>query len=741
MVHLPPIVQDLALILMSAAATTLLFRAIRQPVVLGYIIAGFLVGQHVSFFPDILDPQAVKAWAEIGVVFLLFALGLEFSFKKLARVGGSASITAIIEVVGMVMIGFMVGRAFGWSKMDALFLGGILAISSTTIIIRAFDELGLKSRGFVRLVFGVLIIEDLVAILLMVVLSTVAVSQTFSGLEMGISTLKLAFFLTIWFVLGIFLIPSFLKRTRRWMKPETLLVVSLGLCFMMVVLATHAGFSPALGAFIMGSILSETIEGERIEHLILPVKDLFAAVFFVSVGMLIDPVVLMEYAVPIAIITLATIVGKITTTSVGALISGQSLRHSVQAGMSLAQIGEFSFIIASLGLSLKVTSEFLYPIAISVSAVTTFTTPYLIRSADGVVGLLERKLPSRWLSGLEDFRRASADVAHTAAWKIFLRKSFIKMAANAAVIVAIYLSIGYYLMPKLFEWMPSPKLALAICFGLSFVMSGPFLWAFAMGRLSPQEEKTLWQNPHYRAPLIAFSTARWVMGLFLIGSLSGRFIPAGVAVLSVSFILVVLVFVLSRYIEKVYFWLEGRFVLNLNEKETVAKQRGLPQLAPWDSHLAELTVSAESPLVGQRLSEIMLRERFGVTVALIERGRKRIPAPGRSEALYPGDVLQVIGTDEQIQKFKAEVEIENEEEISKEREDLEYTLLPVQVKTDAPYAHKTIRDCGLREATHGLVVGIEKSGQRTLNPDSSVVIEPGDILWIVGNRKLIQAYA
>jgi monovalent cation:H+ antiporter-2, CPA2 family len=407
--HLPPIVQDLSVILMAAAVMTLLFRWLRQPVVLGYIIAGFLVGPHFRWLPGVLDPENVRVWAEIGVIFLLFSLGLEFSFKKLVRVGAPASITAVFEVVGMVGLGFMLGRFFGWRNMDSLFLGGILAISSTTIIVRAFDELGMKTRGFANLVFGVLVVEDLVAILLMVVLSTVAVSNQFSGAEIGIAAMKLIFFLTLWFVLGIFLIPSFLKRIRKHLRDETLLIVSIGLCFMMVVFVTKVGFSPALGAFIMGSILAETMEAERIEHLIQPAKNLFGAVFFVSVGMLIDPEIISKFGVPILIITVATILGKFLTTSIGALISGQSLRHSVQAGMSLAQIGEFSFIIAALGLSLKVTGDFLYPIAISVSAITTFTTPYLIRSAENVVNSLETKLPRGWLEMLDRYRLRSTN--------------------------------------------------------------------------------------------------------------------------------------------------------------------------------------------------------------------------------------------------------------------------------------------------------------------------------------------
>jgi CPA2 family monovalent cation:H+ antiporter-2 len=377
MTHLPHLITDLGLILAVAGITTLLFKKIKQPVVLGYIIAGLLVGPHVSLIPTVVDDEAIKTWSEIGVIFLLFSLGLEFSFKKLVKVGGSASITAVVEIVLMIAVGYGAGIFMGWSPMDSIFLGAILSMSSTTIIIRAFDELGVRTRKFAGLVFGILIVEDLVAILLLVLLSTLAVSQQFAGGELLMQLLKLAFFLILWFLAGIFFIPTFLKRTQKLMNDETMLIVSLALCLLMVVLAVAVGFSAALGAFIMGSILAETTQAERIEHLIKSVKDLFGAIFFVSVGMMIDPKVLIEYAGPVLIVTLLTITGKFLATAIGALLSGQSLKHSVQAGMSLAQIGEFSFIIASLGLSLKVTSAFLYPIAVAASAVTTFTTPFL----------------------------------------------------------------------------------------------------------------------------------------------------------------------------------------------------------------------------------------------------------------------------------------------------------------------------------------------------------------------------
>lgn len=729
-IHLPAIIQDLALILIVAGATTLLFKAIRQPVVLGYIIAGFLVGPSFHWFPTVADVASVKVWAEIGVIFLLFALGLEFSFKKLVRVGPSASITAVVEILGMIGIGFLIGRAFGWNDIDSLFLGGILAISSTTIIIRAFDELGLKTRGFARLVFGVLIVEDLVAILLMVVLSTVAVSQTFSGVEMGFAALKLGFFLVLWFVLGIFLLPTFLKRARSYMNAETLLVVALGLCFAMVVAATKVGFSPALGAFIMGSLLAETSEGERIEHLVSSVKDLFAAVFFVSVGMLIDPNVLAEYWLPVVVITFATIVGKLLTTTLGALLSGQSLRRSVQAGMSLAQIGEFSFIIASLGLSLKVTSEFLFPIAISVSAVTTFTTPYLIRSADRTVETLQRVLPPRWIAVLETFHAASTTVGHTSEWREVVRAYAPKVVVNSVVVIGIFLAMERLVLPVAIGRIGDVETASLICLVASFVLAAPFTWALAFGRIQARELSTLWSERRFKGPLLALEVARWTITLLLLGLLAGRFVSAGTIVLSVTVIVFAGFFLVSKSLGRVYQWLERRFVQNLSAKEESERGSALPPLAPWDAHLAELKITADSALIGKRLAEAKIRETYGVSIALIERGSRVYPAPSRDDILFPGDVLHVIGTDEQISKLKSECEIPAVDH----RASFDYSLRPLNVAPTSAFAHRTIRESGLREKVKGLVVGIEKNGKRILNPDSSTVIEPGDVLWIVADR-------
>ncbi len=441
MLHLPHLIADLGLILAAAGVTTLIFKKIRQPLVLGYIIAGLLVGPHISLIPTVGSSEDITIWAEIGVIFLLFSLGLEFSFKKLIRVGGSASITAVVEVIGMLGIGYVAGQILGWSTMDSIFLGGILSVSSTTIIIRAFDELGIKTQKFASLVFGVLVIEDLVAIVLLVLLSTLGVSQQFAGEEMLVSVLKLCFFLVLWFLAGIFLLPTFLKYTRGLMNDETLLVVSLGLCLLMVIVATEAGFSPALGAFIMGSILAETTQAERIEHLIKSVKDLFGAVFFVSVGMLIDPEVLWRYGGAVVAISLVTVVGKLVSTSAGALLSGQPLKQSIQAGMSLAQIGEFSFIIATLGLTLNVTSDFLYPIAVAVSALTTFTTPYLIRLSEPLYTHLEKRLPARWAAGLNRYHSDTQVVVTLSDWKTVLRSYILTMVTHTVILFSIILFI------------------------------------------------------------------------------------------------------------------------------------------------------------------------------------------------------------------------------------------------------------------------------------------------------------
>lgn len=734
MIHLPVLIADLGLILAAAGVTTLLFKKIRQPLVLGYILAGILVGPHISFMPTVTDHESITIWAEIGVIFLLFSLGLEFSFKKLAKVGGSAGITAVIEVVFMLLIGYAAGQLMGWSNMDSIFLGGILSVSSTTIIIRAFEELGVKHKKFAGLVFGVLIVEDLVAILLLVLLSTLAVSQQFAGSEMLISILKLGFFLIIWFLGGIFLIPTFLKRTKKLMNDETMLIVSLALCLVMVLLAVKVGFSPALGAFIMGSILAETTQAEKIEHLTKSVKDLFAAIFFVSVGMLIDPKILLDYAFPILVVTLATILGKLISSTFGALLSGQPLKTSVQAGMSLAQIGEFSFIIATLGLTLKVTSEFLYPIAVAASAITTFTTPYLIKVSEPFYNFLNRVLPQKWLDGISRYSSGTQGITTMSDWKTLLRGYAFNTIIHGAILTGIVLLASKYLQPFVNKHLLDGNNGIILSLIITLVIMLPFLYALAIRRIERKAYSHLWLNKRYtRGPLIAIELLRIALAIFFVAFLMVQFYNTWIAISIALMLIVGGMFIFSRKLQSFYERMEHRFLYNLHARDEENKQ---PEILPWDSHLLELTVAPESELVGKSLVDLAMREKHGVNIALIERGKIMLPTPSRDERLYPNDKVLIIGTDDQLASVTPLFEGKaTEDSATFPKQDM--SLQKVVITSKSPVFGQSIRSSGIREQTQGLVVGIERNGQRILNPDSNMVFENEDIVWIVGNNKRI----
>ena len=738
MAHLPPIITDLGLILAVAAITTLIFKKIKQPVVLGYIIAGVLVGRHVSLFPSVVDEEGVKTLSEIGVIFLLFSLGLEFSFKKLVKVGGSASISALVEIILMIVIGYFVGRFLGWSTMDCIFLGAILSMSSTTIIMRAFDELGVKTQNFASLVFGILILQDLAAIVLLVLLSTIAVSQQFAGGELLLQIVKLGFFLILWFLGGIFFVPTFLKRTTKLLNDETLLIISIGLCLLMVMLAVEVGFSAALGAFIMGSILAETTQAERIEHLIKSVRDLFAAVFFVSVGTMIDPKILLDHAVPILIITLVTIVGKFATTAIGALLSGQSLKHAVQAGMSLAQIGEFSFIIASLGVSLKVTSDILYPIAVAASAITTFTTPYLIKLSGPAYTALEKILPERWVALLNRYSSGTQQLSGFSDWKKLLHAYTITLIVHSVILIGIIILSNNYLSPFIQQTVDSDMSATRIItVVIILILMAPFIWALAIRRMQREAYSNLWLNRKLnRGPLIALELVRIIVAIFHVGLLLSIFFSTAVAIIIALAVMIFAMILFRKKLQSFYDRIEQRFLFNLHEREYKKVRR--PPIVPWDAHLAEFQVLPESVLVGKELKDLELREKFGINVALIERGKKIIVTPGRTEKLFPGDMLSVIGTDDQLSKLKTLLEQTDITEADPEA--VHINLKNFTVAQNSRLCNKTIRESGIRETVKALIVGIERNGDRILNPESSFKFESGDIVWVVGNTNQIDDF-
>jgi CPA2 family monovalent cation:H+ antiporter-2 len=731
MQHLSPLIYDLALVLIVAAVISLIFKWLKQPVVLGYIIAGFFVGPNFKVFPSVVEIESVKIWAEIGVLFLLFGLGLEFSFKKLLKVGGVAVITSFTGVGMTMLVGFLIGKILGWNNMDCLFLGGILAIASTTIIIKAFDELGVKSQKFSGIVMGVLVVEDIVAVVLMVVLSTVAISRSFQGMEMIISVLKLLFFLILWFLSGIYILPSLLKRLQRLLNEETLLIVSLALCFLMVVLATMAGFSPALGAFIMGSILAETTKAEKIEHVLKPLQSLFGAIFFVSVGMLIDPKMLVVHALPILLATLVLLFGKPFFVTLGALVSGQPLKIAVQSGMSLSQIGEFSFIIATLGLTLGVTSDFLYPIAVAVSVITTFTTPFMIRLSGPFYQLLERRLPLKWINRLNNYSLGALKVNEASDWKKLLRFYFTNTVIFSVLIITIILVATKYLYPI----MPDNEWRGIVTTVLTLIFLAPFLWALAFRTKNREEFAKLWQKSSQRGPLMALMISRLVLALFYLGFLFQTMYSTWVALLGVLVTSIFLLLFRNR-IQKFYGRIELRFLSNLNQRDA---QLNLSKTieTPWDSHIAIIELHAGLPFIGMPLMESKLRETFGINIAVIRRDGLIINVPNRNERLYPNDVLSVIGTDEQLRKFEEHI-ASSLMKVVEPRFQTEISLHHFTIGGQSTFIGKSIRETSIRELTHGLVVGVERGGERILNPESDLVFERSDTVWLVGDERRIQ---
>jgi CPA2 family monovalent cation:H+ antiporter-2 len=740
MENLQQLIIDLALILGAAGIITLLFKKLKQPLVLGYIIAGLLVSPNFKLFPTITDVSSVKVWADIGVIFLLFSLGLEFSFKKLVKVGGSAGITGIYEVSLMLLTGYITGRLLNWSTMDSIFLGGIIAISSTTIIIRAFDELGVKTKKFAGMVLGVLVIEDLAAVLLLVLLSTVAVSRQFSGEGMLFSVLKLAFFLILWFISGIFLLPTFLKRARRLMTEETMLVLSLGLCLLMVVLATRAGFSSALGAFIMGSILAETPEHEKIIALVKPVKDLFGAVFFVSVGMLINLSVLAHYIVPVLLLTAVVIVGKTVNATMGSLISGQALKQSLQTGMSLAQIGEFSFIIATLGLTLKVTSAFLYPIAVGVSVLTTFCSPYLIRYSEPFYNWIEKRLPASWITYLNRYSASTQKIGEVSSWRILLRAYIKTIIIHSVIIIGLLLIVLNYITPFLTHEIDNPFVVSELSTLISLLVIAPFLWALAFRRVEKISFSRLWMDKVYnRGPLVLIEILRIALGVLIIGFLLNRLFSVKVALAGASLLIVMTIILFRTRLQSFYTRMENRFLANLRGPAPEPQPDPLPNLVPWDGHITYLDIPPESSSAGKTLLELSWREKYGINVALIERGSHIINVPGRHERIYPGDHIGVIGTDEQLEELQKHIMPESP--LDKPAPDEQMELVHLVVQKNSPLEGKNIRNSGIRYSAQGLVVGVERDGVRQLNPDSSFVFQENDVVWIAGNKKLIKQLA
>lgn len=736
-------IRDLAFILITAGVVTLLFKRLKQPLVLGYIVAGFLAGPHMPFTPTVSDTASIQTWADLGVIFLMFTLGLEFSFKKIVKMGIGPVIAACCVMFCMMSLGSLVGHLFGWNSINSLFLGGMLAMSSTTIIYKAFDDLGLRQQKFAGEVLSVLILEDILGILLMVVLSAVAVSRSFEGLQLAGSLLKLAFFLILWFVVGLYVIPIFLKKTHRWMNRETLLVVSIGLCFLLVVFAESVGYSSAFGAFMMGSILAETVEAEQIERVVSPVKDLFGAIFFVSVGMLVDPSVLVAYWLPILVICVTIIVGQAVLGTASFLVSGQPLRIAVQGGFSLAQIGEFAFILASLGTTLHVTSDFLYPVVVAVSIITTFFTPYMIRAAGPVCSWLERIIPSGVLQHLENRgTRVAVQPADQHLWKTLLSALLSQVGAYLTLSVAS-VAISFGVLLPLCRGIFGHWAGNAVCGVLTYIAAAPFLRAIVMRKNHSQEWRMLRRRSRLdRLGLWLTFAVRYAVALavvyYVLNFLSPLWWPWHVGI---GLVLVALVLA-SKQVKLRSIKLERTFLQNLRSRDVLARNEaraGEPgyagRLTSRNIHIAELLVPEDSTWAGKRLADLGFGHAEGVMIAAIVRGSYRINVPDGDTRLFPSDNLEVIGSDESLQAFAQRM---NREVSALPPATSGLQLRRLIVRSDSPFLGHSLRDSGLRSTYHCMAVGFEDNDGNIVPATADRVIGRHDVLWLVGESGAVR---
>ena len=742
--ELPALIQDLALILVVAGAVTLIFKRLKQPLVLGYIVAGFLVSPHMPYTASVVDMSNIHLWADIGVMFLLFSLGLDFSFKKILKMGASPVISVVSIIFAMSMLGMLVGHLFGWSRMDCIFLGGMLAMSSTTIIYKAFDDLGLRQQQFASLVMSVLILEDILAIVMMVMLSAIA-GGSVEGSQMLASVLKIVFFLVLWLVVGIFAIPLFLRKVRRLINAEVLLIVSLGLCCAMAVFSTKVGFSSAFGAFIMGSILAETIEAERIEKLVEPVKNLFGAIFFVSVGMLVDPVIIVNYALPIFVLIMTILIGQSTLGSLAFMLGGESLKSAMRCGFSMAQIGEFSFIIASLGLSLGVISDFLYPVVVAVSVITTFLTPYMIRFATPAYNALEHRLPSRLIKMLNHLSMNREGSSSHSLWKQLLLQMMVNVFVYGILSAAAISIMFMFFHPFIQKVLPMSWYANAITGVLSIIIIAPFLRAMVVKKNRSEEWKALWaESNRNRLPLMFTILVRFFIAMTFIFYICHRLFHFAPAILvSVGFAAVALM-VFSRRIKRNSILMERLFINNLRSRDIEAQVHGKKRplyegrLLDRDIHIADFEVPGNSRWMGQTLRQLNLGKKYGVHVSSILRSGFRLNIPDGDYIIFPYDRLQVIGSDEQLGKLSAALESELIDEDA-ELEKREMKLHQLVIGSDSPFIGKTLQESDIRRLYSIMVVGLEE-GRENLSPfRPDRKFQEGDIIWVVGEQESIDA--
>ena len=744
------LLHDLVIILITAGVVTVVFKAIKQPVVLGYIVAGFLISPHFVFLPSVVDVQNINAWADIGVIFLLFTLGLDFSLKKLVAVGGTAFIATSINMIGMIAIGHTLGQMLGWGNTQSLFLGCMLSMSSTTIIIKTLTDMGLAKKKFAGIVFSMLVVEDLGTILIMVLLPTLAISQHFEGSEFAEKILVLVFFILVWFIGGIYIIPPLFKKFRKYLNDETLLIVSIGLCLGMVLFATSVGFSSALGAFLMGSILSETIDSKRISSIMQSVKNLFAAIFFVSVGMMIVPSVILEYTSLILLLAVVFIICRFILSSAGILISGESLKVAVQSGLCMTQIGEFSFIIAALGIKLGVLDGFLYPVIVCVAVITMFISPHLIRYSSSIYNGVEKIVPKKWTRIIDGYSATTTkNITNNKGWSSVLKDLAITIVIYFTLAFAVLLLSQKFLIPILRDLLPGIWGAV-LSAAITLLFMSPFMSAIIKRHRKTKDTEELWQNSTFnKGALIILNLLRVLPCVLLILLVLIPLFPRMFGVLLIVAIVVVIVITLSEGFSSRSEKMEQHFFENLNSNEIIREQlasvshQTREAMLNKNIHIERIAVPQNSKLIGKTLSELNFKQKIGVDVISIDRGRERINIPDGKIRIYPFDELVIAGTDSEIQKFEEELEkvksdLPSEHEYLKNRHKVE--ISQYLIKEGSPLVGVPIKDSHIKEKAHCAIVGIDRAGTSLESFSATTNIEEGDVLWLAGERINLESF-
>ncbi len=754
--HLDYLISDLALILIVAAIVTLLFKKIKQPVVLGYIVAGFLISPNFVYIPTVVEAGDIHVWANIGVVFLMFGLGLEFSFKKIATVGGSAFIIALTVMGAMIFIGTGIGSMLGWSKMDCIFLGGMLSMSSTMIILKAYEEYNLKKEKFAQIVLGTLVIEDIAGIFMMIILTTISVSQNVSGLAMVTEIGMLLIYLAIWLVLGIYLVPTILKKISRLLNDEMALIVSVGFCMGMVVIANLIGFSSALGAFMAGSILAGTVQAVRIERIVKPIKDLFGAIFFVSVGMLIEPGLLIEYIGPIIIITIVTIVGQMTFSTIGMLLSGQPLNIAIRGGFSMVQIGEFSFIVATLGMSLGVISNFLYPIIVCVSVITSFTTPIFIKNSEKVFKLVDDKMPDGlWVFIRKNTSENQSNSDKDKDWLIYIRKMLLRTALCSLMLFVIYWGGTRYFEPAMQEMFDSGKTASIITAVILCILMAPFV-NFMHGTNRELFTKLWLRGRSNRLPLLTLKTIRILIAACFVALVLREVLHIPFVFLVMIAFIPIMIIIRSDYLNGKTINLEMTFISNFSERTLARekKERGIRGQYRWlDEALYVAEFQVTDTVENKTIYDFAKSRAFTVTIIKIIRGEHYINMPSGTELVQEGDILHMLGTEHEIESCMILLEKEDCIEYT-EREDIrlkEYIYgqtfygikpdqqlicCPISIDKKSEFLRKSIKNSGFREKYRGTIIGIERGNLPIINPDIDTILQQGDLVWVIGSKRM-----